>query len=537
VDERHVLIVDDDAAMCRLLMKWLGNAGYHVRAAGSIRAAMDAIEDVCPGVLIATWEMREGDGLELCRWLRQQTLPRYVYTLLLTARCATSDIVRGLEAGADDFVKKPVDRNELVARLRAGSRVLDLEMRLNELAKRDSLTGTFAQVALFERLHDEFERACRHGRPIACVMLDIDFFKRVNDLHGHAAGDRVIRALARLLQRETRATDLVSRYVGEEFCIVLPETNEVEGLAWANRVREAVKRDLPGMAEIDFDLTISAGVAERLDDTRGAEALVDNADQALLVAKRAGRDRVVSFRAVTESIVCGAMAMPSDIFQNVRARDVMTPVVASLHERESVYDASNFFLHFRLNVAPVVDDSGDLVGVVTEKDLIENMLTEGWGCRKVRDIMTGHVIAYEEDVPAIAIYEFLCRVSIRSVVIVRGGQPCGMVSRAALLRWCSNMVNLRRDTARSGASFPEAEDMRSHHTALRLVNEVMQQSRQIRDSLEAPGEHVVPSVIAGSSRIQELITDLLSSAQALARELDPNRRELPDYLVGVDAFR
>src|SRR5262245_33476056 len=142
-----ILIVDDDPTLQRLLAKWLENAGHRVRAVGNARAAMEEIESACPGVLITDWDMPDMDGLDLCRWLRSQELPRYIYTFLLTVRTGTNDIIRGLEAGADDFLKKPVDRHELLARLRSGARVLELEMRLSENARRDTLTGLLTQRA------------------------------------------------------------------------------------------------------------------------------------------------------------------------------------------------------------------------------------------------------------------------------------------------------------------------------------------------------------------------------------------------------
>src|SRR4029079_3776877 len=123
-------------------------------------------------------------------------------------------------------LKKPVDRHELLARLRSGARVLELEMRLSENARRDTLTGLLTQRAFFETLHQEWHRSRRYGSPLSCVMLDIDFFKRINDSQGHAIGDRAIQNVATWLQCNMRQSDVASRFGGEEFCVMLPETNE-----------------------------------------------------------------------------------------------------------------------------------------------------------------------------------------------------------------------------------------------------------------------------------------------------------------------
>ncbi|MFT5526415.1 MAG: DNA-binding response OmpR family regulator, partial [Pirellulaceae bacterium] len=152
IDAPKLLIVDDDPVMTRLLSKWLEKAGYDVRCVYNGRDAISAIEDECPHVLITDWEMPVMDGLELCSWLREQQLPHYVYTLFVTARCCTEDMLKGLHAGADDFLKKPIDKCELLARIQSGRRVIDLERRLSQLAKYDSLTGLATQGTFFDEL-------------------------------------------------------------------------------------------------------------------------------------------------------------------------------------------------------------------------------------------------------------------------------------------------------------------------------------------------------------------------------------------------
>src|SRR5947209_14918677 len=178
-----VLLADDDPAMLRLLGKWLELEGFHVLLAADGKAAMELIEAEHPRLLVTDWEMPQLNGLDLCRWVRNQNLGYYLYTIFLTVRTESDDMLKGLEAGADDFLKKPVDRNELLARLRAGARVMELEQRLSLLANTDGVTGLPTRRVLFDDLRREWARSGRYNVPLSCVMIDIDFFKRINDIH------------------------------------------------------------------------------------------------------------------------------------------------------------------------------------------------------------------------------------------------------------------------------------------------------------------------------------------------------------------
>src|SRR6185436_15071447 len=248
-----------------------------------------------------------------------------------------------------DFLKKPIDRDELLARIRAGSRVMDLERRLSMLANNDTMTGLVTRRTLFDSFKREWCRAERHATPLSCVMIDIDFFKRINDVHGHQAGDDVLRQLGQLLSGSIRGSDVAGRYGGEEFCVILPDATEQQAWQWAERLRSKVAALQLRVNNATLSLTASFGVAERLADTASPEQLVDMADQALVAAKRSGRDRVVAFRDLTLT----AALDPGDgdaaaLLHGIPARDVMTAIVAPLNENQTIATAANHFLRFRI---------------------------------------------------------------------------------------------------------------------------------------------------------------------------------------------
>lgn len=513
----NILIVDDDSALLCLLRKWLENRGYTVRTARDGHEAIAAIEAQCPHILITDRDMPHMDGIELCRWLRKEELPRYVYTIVVTSHCGSDNMVEAFEAGADDFLKKPIDRAELMARVQSGRRVLELESKLHVLAKTDSLTGLATRRTFFELAEREWSRARRHHIPLSAVMIDIDFFKRINDTHGHRVGDQALRAVAKVLQESCRGSDVIGRYGGEEFCVLLPETDESHAIAWAERVRErlAVKTRL--VEGLELVLTVSFGVAERLADTNDSGALVDLADQALLVAKRSGRDRVVGFQSLATSV--GVHTNTDGLaakFEGLVARNVMTAIVAGLSENETFGRAARYFLQFRFNSAPVVDDDGKLVGILSERDVMSILLWPKWWDTNIKDVMKRNVVCYEETTPVVAIYEFLCRVSLRGVIVVKEGRPTGMISRGSLLRWFTNLLTITpgsilgdaTPTSTGDTHASKLPDTREHVMMIArvLAHEVADLERRI----DKEDSGLMPAVVGGVSRIEELSSDLLA---------------------------
>lgn len=303
-----LLLVEDEPTQLLLMQRLLRRAGYTVETAGNGEEALGKISTGEFQMLVTDWDMPGMDGVTLCRRVREANLPGYLYVLLLTGHGSTESLVTGLEAGADDYIRKPPNEAELLARLNAGQRIVRLEQSLREanakiqlLSITDPLVGTFNRRYLNEQLVDEVERARRYARPLAAVMADLDFFKSINDRHGHLAGDEVLRAFVELAKGSIRqASDWMARYGGEEFVVVLPETDLAGASVTAEKIRAACAAVPIRTVAGDVVLTASFGVAElgagiasrAGSPAAAAEALLREADAALYRSKHEGRNRV-----------------------------------------------------------------------------------------------------------------------------------------------------------------------------------------------------------------------------------------------------
>jgi two-component system, cell cycle response regulator len=300
----RLLIVEDEPTQRLLLQRILQRAGYEVESAADGEQALRKLAAGTFQMLLTDWDMPGMNGVTLCRRARSAGLEGYLYILLLTSHGSTAEVVAGLEAGADDFLRKPAEEAELLARLSAGRRVIQLEQRLREanahihqLSITDGLVGTFNRRYLTEQLAREIERAQRYGRPLSIVLADLDLFKRINDRYGHQVGDEVLKGFAALALGSVRAaSDWVARFGGEEFVIVLPEIDRAGAVGAAQKLRRALESAPLATSGGALSVTASFGVAE-LDSRAGstlatADALLRAADQALYASKNNGRNCV-----------------------------------------------------------------------------------------------------------------------------------------------------------------------------------------------------------------------------------------------------
>ena len=291
---RRILIADDEDATRLKLEALLSKHGYEVVVAkDGVEAWAILQREDAPTLAILDWMMPGLDGVEVCRNVRAAGNRPYTYIVMLTVRDETQDLVKGMDAGADDYLGKPFDVDELRVRLRAGERILRLQEELRLQATHDDLTGVLNRGTILEILQREAALVARKRVPVSIILADLDEFKLVNDTHGHAVGDAVLREASKRLGGRIRPYDSLGRYGGEEFLIVLPGCGAESALQVAERVRSCVA-DGPVSTRVgDVHLTVSLGVAAM---ERGVilnvDGLMHAADEALYRAKRSGRNRV-----------------------------------------------------------------------------------------------------------------------------------------------------------------------------------------------------------------------------------------------------
>lgn len=311
----RILVVDDDKAVALYLKKILTDCGHTVTTAVNGKEAMSKVLESNPQIIISDWVMPEMDGLALCKLVRSTAEGRKIYFLILTSLENEDSLVEAFEAGADDYVVKPLNPKVLVARLRAGQRMVHLQdvlsqereemrvvaselavanRRFQRLALTDSLTLLPNRRFGMDRMEQEWAAAKRNGRPLSCMLLDLDHFKQVNDNHGHDVGDHALQQAAKILKGCSRAQDLVARVGGEEFLIICPDTHTKAAVQHAERIRKTFEAAVVKAGDVVCKITVSIGVAEQVAATATFTELLKIADQALYQAKKNGRNRVVA---------------------------------------------------------------------------------------------------------------------------------------------------------------------------------------------------------------------------------------------------
>ncbi len=301
----EVLLVEDSRTQALKFQLMLESHGYHVTVAQNGLEAMNMLLNSQTSIVISDWVMPEMDGSELCRAIRKHDFGNYLYIILLTAKDSKNDIIEGLEAGADDYLTKPVDDAELIARLTTAERIIRLESSLKQRNKEiallsitDPLTQVFNRGYLNENLPKAFKRAIRYSQRLAIIICDIDHFKTVNDEHGHQAGDIVLKSFVTALNNALRKDlDWMARYGGEEFIFVLPETDLTGAHAAAERFRSTIAGLVTPFEGNDLAITASFGIAAI--DQEGDKShlttddLIKAADRCLYKAKELGRNKCI----------------------------------------------------------------------------------------------------------------------------------------------------------------------------------------------------------------------------------------------------
>jgi diguanylate cyclase (GGDEF)-like protein len=311
----RIIVAEDDDLTRQLLQRQLRDAGYEVSAFPHGRAALQPICELGNGIVIADWSMPVMDGLALCRAVRDlqdmQALGN-IHLIMLTAFDTKEKVVEGLDAGANDYLTKPYHLGELLARVQVGERMLRLQeelvrrnvevqkanaqmavlaSKLEHMANTDVLTGLPNRRCLFERFEEIWKTAELDDLPLSCLMLDLDKFKNVNDTHGHAAGDQVLKRVADVIRRHTRQPELCGRFGGEEFVLIFPAAPVATAAVLAEALRADIAAESVVCEGTTVAATISCGVAEKNATIRCPDELIRNSDSMLYLAKEHGRNQ------------------------------------------------------------------------------------------------------------------------------------------------------------------------------------------------------------------------------------------------------
>ncbi len=306
----RILVVEDSRSQGEHITQMLERRGYDVVWAQSGIEGLKLARSDKPDLVVLDVVMQDMDGLSVCRWLKMSPETRDTPVIMLTVRGEIEERVEGLNVGADDYLPKPFADEELDARIFASLRVKASEVELKKrntelqsmlhhveaLAITDPLTGLFNRRRFEDVLRREFAVTKRYGTPLCCLMLDIDHFKKINDLYGHDAGDKVLSGVAQRFTQRLREVDLAARYGGEEFAILLPQTPGEGARVVAERMADFIRHHDFEFEDGSTSVTASIGIADSRDVSRSSpENLVKAADAALYLAKARGRDRVVVY--------------------------------------------------------------------------------------------------------------------------------------------------------------------------------------------------------------------------------------------------
>ena len=292
-----ILAVDDQQDNLDLLVQALEDGGYEVATASDGKEAIIKASSESPDVILLDIQMPEMDGYEVCRRLKNDEETKNIPVIFLTANTGEQSVVKGLDLGAYDYVTKPFNEAELLARINVMVRIRSAEKKVEEIALTDNLTGLYNRRFLDKRFEEEISRAKRNVTPLSCFLLDIDFFKKINDTYGHDFGDFVLKEIADVLKNNLRGYDGIVRFGGEEFIVILPGVDADGAKKAAEKIRGKIESHDFTRNDTTHKVTISIGVfsCPSTDMNESIDHYIKSADEALYKAKESGRNRVVVY--------------------------------------------------------------------------------------------------------------------------------------------------------------------------------------------------------------------------------------------------
>jgi len=295
-DERlHIHICETSRVQRAILERMLGEAGFVCSSSGHAQESLDMLRQDPPDIFLTAIELPDFSGLEACWRVKANPETEHIHTMVLTASGQEDKLAESLDSGADDYLVKPIDKNELKARMRAASRIVRLTQRMRAEAETDALTGAYNRRVFMRTLEREHKRALDQALPFSVLMVDLDFFKKINDTHGHASGDRVLIQTVRTAKTLLRPPAMFGRLGGEEFAVLLPGQDETEAFQTAEKLRLAlqamyVENDDGQPIPVTASMGLAVLHAGDLDST--GERMLGEADAGLYKAKEGGRNQV-----------------------------------------------------------------------------------------------------------------------------------------------------------------------------------------------------------------------------------------------------
>lgn len=290
--DKRILVIDDNKFNVKLLSEILTDEGYTVYSEYSGESILEKCNLYQPDAILLDIMMPGIDGFEVCRILKDDSKTYNIPVIMVTAKTDPEDLKYAFELGAFDYIKKPIDESEVLARLDSALRFSQRQRQLEDLAMKDGLTNLYNHRLIIELFYKEFEKSTRNKQPIAFMMLDLDHFKEVNDTFGHQVGDQVLKDISLILMENSRSSDVIGRYGGEEFSITLPNVSKEDAYIISERIRHAVENFTHLISQAKLFVTVSIGICVHYPDSKKtAQDVIAEADKALYLSKSGGRNR------------------------------------------------------------------------------------------------------------------------------------------------------------------------------------------------------------------------------------------------------
>ncbi len=428
-----VLIVSEDRRVLRQSSKSLEAFGYSVQQVADWQLASAALDVHSPEVLIVDSEPNPQAALEFCGSADRRERPAHAYTFLMVGRPTPQELTDGLEAGVDDFLEKPIVHGELLARLRAAARLLEFDRRVAQQAGADPLTHLPSHALFCDLLRRILSPTNLHREPATCVLADLDYFGRINYLHGYPAGDKVLREVGELLIRLCRPSDFAASFGGGRFGVLLNKTSDDEAITWTDHVREALAETEFSVGDTSERLTASFGIAALQGGLEDPKEVIDRAAGALKAAKHSGRDCAVrygEFDGDAEAWV--DFGAPGKLFNCTVARHIMTPCTTVLQGESTIAAATDLFRRTGAEALPAIDQGGKMAGLLLKQSVLNGPTGVQLASLQVRDLLTSDVPVYDEETSFTTLRDFFTHDSRSLVVIVDDGVPTGFVTPNSL---------------------------------------------------------------------------------------------------------